>query len=363
MTENDIKGILSLINEPFIGKDFTSLGFVKQISYNGKNLSVLLEISDEDFAGANDLKARITSDIQKAFPELKEINISFKTAILNHDSRQKEFVMPGVKNTIAVASGKGGVGKSTVAVNLAMALTKLGLKVGMIDADIYGPSIPLMMGIHTSPGIAEEKGRKVLVPVEQYGIKLMSIGFLMKKDDAVVWRGPMASSALKQFMEDCLWGNLDVLLFDMPPGTGDIQLTLSQTVPLTGAVVVTTPQEIATADARKGYAMFDKVNVPTLGVIENMSYYKSETGKIDYIFGQGGGKRMCEEIGVELLGEIPINSKIREQGDAGNPIVNSNPEEEESQTFKNIAKNLIVSINKRNSSGKQSKGPEIIMEG
>lgn len=363
MTENDIKGILSLINEPFTGKDFASLGFVKQISYNGKNLSLLLEISDENFEGAEELKTQITSGIRNAFPDLKEIEISFKTGILNHSSQQKEFVMPGVKNTIAVASGKGGVGKSTVAVNLTMALAKLGLKVGLIDADIYGPSIPLMMGIHTSPGIAEVKGRKVLVPVEQYGIKLMSIGFLMKKDDAVVWRGPMASSALKQFMEDTLWGDLDVLLFDMPPGTGDIQLTLSQTVPLTGAVVVTTPQEIALADAKKGYTMFDKVNVPTLGVIENMSYYKSETGKIDYIFGQGGGKRMCDEMGVELLGEIPINSKIREQGDSGNPIVNSNPDEDESVIFRNIARNLVVSINKRNSSGKQSKGPEIIMEG
>ncbi len=363
MTENDIKGILSLINEPFTGKDFTSLGFVKQISYNGKKLTTELEISDKDFPGAEELKTQIKSAIQKAFPDLSEIEINFKTGVLNHNSRQKEFVMPGVKNTIAVASGKGGVGKSTVAVNLTMALAKLGLKVGLIDADIYGPSIPLMMGVHTSPGIAEDKGRKVLVPVEQYGIKLMSIGFLMKKGDAVVWRGPMASSALKQFMGDTMWGNLDVLLFDMPPGTGDIQLTLSQTIPLTGAVIVTTPQEIALADAKKGYVMFDKVNVPTLGIIENMSYYKSETGKIDYIFGEGGGRRMCAEIGVELLGEIPINSKIREQGDAGNPIVNSNPDESESLIFRDIAKNLIISINKRNSSGEQSKGPEIIIEG
>jgi ATP-binding protein involved in chromosome partitioning len=261
--------------------------------------------------------------------------------------------MPGVKNTIAVASGKGGVGKSTVTVNLACALTSLGFKVGIIDADIYGPSIPLMMNLKGKPSVTKADGKNKLVPMEQYGVEVMSIGFLMEEGTAVVWRGPMASSALKQFMSEVVWGELDFILFDMPPGTGDIQLTLSQTLPLTGALIVTTPQEISLADARKGHIMFSKVNVPTLGIIENMSYYQKQDGEKDYIFGQGGGKKMSGEYNVSLLGEIPINTSIREYGDSGKPIVIAEPDSTEAESFKSIALKLVNEVNlKNNVSGK-----------
>lgn len=274
----------------------------------------------------------------------------------------KNSVLRGVKNTIAIASGKGGVGKSTVAVNLAAALSKQGAKVGLIDADIYGPSIPLMLGVNRLPDLANVENKRMLIPIEQYGIKLMSIGFLLESGKAVVWRGPMASSALKQFMEDTVWGELDFLLFDMPPGTGDIQLTLSQTIPLTGVVIVTTPQEIALADARKGQTMFEMVNVPTFGVIENMSYYINSNGSKEYIFGKGGGKKMCDEIGIPLLGEIPIYTSIREKGDEGIPIVISLPDSNEAKIFHEIASNLTKEIMIRDEKGETNRGLNIIME-
>ncbi|MBK8550516.1 MAG: Mrp/NBP35 family ATP-binding protein [Ignavibacteria bacterium] len=262
--------------------------------------------------------------------------------------KKKSEVLPGIKNTIAVASGKGGVGKSTVAVNLAVALAKEGANVGLIDADIYGPSIPLMFGLKGKPGVTMAGEKNKLVPMEKYGVKVMSIGFLMEEGTAVVWRGPMASSALKQFMSDVVWGKLDYLLFDMPPGTGDIQLTLSQTIPLTGAIIVTTPQEISLTDARKGYVMFQKVNVPTIGIIENMSYYQTPEGSREYIFGKGGGRKMSEEFKVKLLGEIPINTNIRIGGDEGIPLVIGKPDSDEAVIFTKISKDLIKEINLMN---------------
>src|SRR5437867_574819 len=217
-------------------------------------------------------------------------------------------LLPGVKNTISVASGEGGVGKSTVAVNLAVSLALDGASVGLIDADIYGPSIPLMMGISTKPKVVDQK----LIPLEAHGIRVMSIGFLVEPLQAVIWRGPMVSGALKQFMSDVVWGELDYLVFDLPPGTGDIHLTLVQTIPLSGAVVVTTPQDIALADARKAYKMFEKVNVPILGIIENMSYHIcSQCGHREEIFDTGGGRRAASELGTPFLGEIPIYTPIR----------------------------------------------------
>lgn len=209
-------------------------------------------------------------------------------------------LLPGVKYKIAVASGKGGVGKSTVAVNIAAALVKEGFKVGLLDADIYGPSIPLMLNTNQRPKLMHLDNKTYMIPVEKYSMKLMSIGFLIKQSDAVVWRGPMASSALRQFMTDVVWGELDYMIYDMPPGTGDIQLTLTQTIPLSGAVIVTTPQDISLADARKGAKMFEKVNVPVLGIIENMSYYSRPDGSKDYIFGRGGGERLSKELGINF---------------------------------------------------------------
>src|SRR5690606_28863593 len=273
MSEEKIREVLSRFRDPIIKKDFLSLSFVKSISVNGKNLSLTLGTSDTDNPGLSELKQDIADTLSAEFPAIDNVEIEFLTAITEHNNKKKSLLMPGVKNTIAVASGKGGVGKSTATVNLAAALTSLGMKVGIIDADIYGPSIPIMMNLKGKPSVTQQDGKNKLVPMENYGIEVMSIGFLMEEGTAEVWRGSMASSALKQFIGDVVWGKLDFLLFDMPPGTGDIQLTLSQTLPLTGAVIVTTPQEISLADARKGHIMFNKVNVPTLGIIENMSYY------------------------------------------------------------------------------------------
>lgn len=254
-------------------------------------------------------------------------------------------ILAGVKNTIAISSGKGGVGKSTVAVNLAISLVKEGYKVGLIDADIYGPSIPTMLGVtDEKPKLVKIQDKNRLLPVVKYGLKLMSIGFLVDSNEAVVWRGPMAASALKQFMSDVEWGELDFLLYDMPPGTGDIQLTLTQSIPLTGSVIVTTPQEISLIDARKGAKMYGKVNVPVLGIIENMSYYNNRDGSKEYIFGKGGGEKLSNEMGINFLGEIAINTDIRIGGDEGKPIVLSHANSDESMQFINIARNLAEQV-------------------
>lgn len=257
-------------------------------------------------------------------------------------------ILPGVKFTIAVSSGKGGVGKSTVAVNLAAALIKEGYKVGLIDADIYGPSIPTMLGVtEEKPKLVKINEKNRLLPVVKYGIKMMSIGFLVDQNEAVVWRGPMAASALKQFMSDVEWDELDLLLYDMPPGTGDIQLTLTQSIPLTGSVIVTTPQEISLIDARKGAKMYEKVNVPVLGIIENMSYYVLKDGQKEYIFGEGGGRKLSEEMNINFLGEIAINTDIRVGGDSGKPIVLGHPDSAEAEQFTVISKNLAEQVKTR----------------
>jgi len=354
MTEEKIKEILSNVKEPVLNVDYVTLDFVKNISLNGKNLILGLGISEV----SDDIKTKAVEDIKNEFkrslPELENVNVNFTTGITEHKNSKKSSVMPGIKNTIAIASGKGGVGKSTVAVNIAVTLAMQGAKVGLIDADIYGPSIPLMFGINSRPGVTKIGDKNKLVPLEKYGVKVMSIGFLMEEKQAVVWRGPMASSALKQFMGDVVWGELDFLLFDMPPGTGDIQLTLSQTIPLTAVIIVTTPQDISLADARKGLIMFEKVNVPTLGIIENMSYYQNTDGSKEYIFGKDGGKKMSEEHKVKLLGEIPIYTKVRIGGDEGIPIVTGDANSEAAKIFTSISKQLINEVNFMNAVSKQS---------
>ncbi len=360
MNEDKIKQVLSEIKEPVTNVDFTRLGFVRKISLNGNKLSLVLGNSMADKTSLDQTDQMIRRKFKNDIPEIEVEKIEFIPALTEHKNAKKDSVMPGVKNTIAVASGKGGVGKSTIAVNLAASFALKGLKTGLIDADIYGPSIPTMLGIKTKPSVTKVDGKNKLLPVEKSGIKIMSIGFLMEESNAVIWRGPMASSALKQFMSDVVWDELDVLFFDLPPGTGDIQLTLSQSIPLTGAVVVTTPQEISLADARKGVKMFERVNVPSLGVIENMSYYLNPDGSRDFIFGTGGGEKMSKEFNVRLLGEIPINTKIRKAGDDGEPIVISDPELPESKIFSDISDEVIREINLMNT--KSAYGKDVIIE-
>jgi ATP-binding protein involved in chromosome partitioning len=262
--------------------------------------------------------------------------------------------IPGVANIIAVASGKGGVGKSTVAANLAIALARQGLKVGLMDADIYGPSVPRLFGIAEKP---RTEGKKI-VPIEKYGIKIMSLGFLLREDEAVVWRGPMVQSALTQMLNDTLWAPLDVLVLDMPPGTGDAQLTISQRVPLRGAVIVSTPQDIALIDARKGIAMFEKTKVPVLGIVENMSTFVCPNcGHESHIFGHGGARAEAKKLGVPFLGEIPLVPLIRETSDAGRPIVATQPDSKEAQAFLDVAEHVAASV-----AVAQRKAPRIVVE-
>ncbi|GBL38759.1 iron-sulfur cluster carrier protein [Nitrospirota bacterium] len=253
----------------------------------------------------------------------------------------KDNLIPGVKHVIAVSSGKGGVGKSTVSVNLAVALARTGAKVGLLDADIYGPNIPMMMGVTKAP---EQKDGKI-VPAESHGVKLISMGFFVPEDTAIVWRGPMVHTAIQQLFRDVLWGELDYLLIDLPPGTGDAQLTLTQLVPLTGAITVTTPQEVALADVRKGMMMFQKVNVPLLGIVENMSYFLcGHCGERTEIFSHGGGERAAATVGIPFLGRIPIDPAIRAGGDSGNPIVEADPTSPQSAAFREISQKIVAAV-------------------
>ena len=322
-------------------------------------MSFTIELTTPACPVREELKAAAVKAIHDSIPGVGTVEVEMTSRVTAHENRQKESVLPGVKNTIAVASGKGGVGKSTVAVNLAVGLAREGASVGLVDADVYGPSIPLMMGITGRPQV---RGTR-LIPIEQWGVKVMSIGFLVDPMQAVIWRGPMASGAVKQFMSDVEWGALDYLVFDLPPGTGDIQLTLVQTIPLTGALVVTTPQDISLADARKGYAMFERVNVPVLGIVENMSYHLcSHCGHRENIFDTGGGRKAAEELGVPFLGEIPLITAIRESGDTGRPVALQAEGSPQALAFRSIARNLAAQVSIRNAAQESVPTVDIQME-
>lgn len=341
---------LSNVQDPDLRRDIVTLNMVKDIRIEDNQIFVKINLTTPACPLKDNIKNDCIKEIQKVVGSNYSIQVEMGSSVTSHINEIKEKLLPGVKNTIAVASGKGGVGKSTVAVNLAVALAQDGANVGLIDADIYGPSIPLMLGVKEQPKmIGENPDNAKLLPLERYGVKLMSIGFLIDDNTPVIWRGPMASGAIKQFMSDVLWGELDYLIFDLPPGTGDIQLTLVQTIPLTGAVVVTTPQDVALIDARKAIKMFEKVNVTILGLVENMSYFIApDTGKRYDIFGNGGGRKAAQEMGIPFLGEIPINPLIREGGDTGKPIVIADPDCEETKKVFEIARNMAAQISIRN---------------
>jgi len=361
-SEKDVLAALSAVMDPDLHRSVTSLGMIKDIEIKGKNLSFTFELTTPACPLKDTLEKDAREKLKNAIHEIGTITINWTSRVIGQQDARKDAVMPGVKNTIAVASGKGGVGKSTVAVNIAVALARDGARVGFIDADIYGPSAPLMFGLTgKQPATISINGSKKLVPLDAFGVKVMSIGFLVDPNTAVVWRGPMASGALKQFMTDVAWGDLDYLIFDLPPGTGDIQLTLAQTIPLTGAIIVTTPQDISLADARKGYRMFENLHVPVFGIVENMSYFLCpDCGHRSEIFNYGGGKKAAAELGVPFLGEIPIDVQVRIGSDEGMPVVASQTESAHGAAFISIARNVAQQVSIRNANPDST--PEIIMD-
>ncbi|MCC5936894.1 MAG: Mrp/NBP35 family ATP-binding protein [Lunatimonas sp.] len=324
LSKENVLQVLSTVQDPDLKRDLVTLGMIQDLEIQERSVSFKVVLTTP----ACPLKEMIKNDcvqaLEKAFGELPDLDIFMTSNVTS--SRNNTPLLPGVKNIVAVASGKGGVGKSTCAANLAVALAQSGAKVGLIDADIFGPSVPTMFNVEgEQPTVKQEDGKNIIIPIEQYGVKLMSIGFLTPADSAVVWRGPMASSALKQFIGDVAWGELDYLLLDLPPGTSDIHLTMVQTVPVTGAVIITTPQKVALADATKGLTMFQQpqINVPVLGVIENMAYFTPDELPDNkyYLFGKDGGKKLAQRFNVPFLGEVPIVQGIRESGDSGFPAV------------------------------------------
>ncbi|NVK20898.1 MAG: iron-sulfur cluster carrier protein ApbC [Kangiellaceae bacterium] len=315
---------------------------IKNIQIDGNRATVSLKFGFPLGTYQQELEHKLVALLNKALPDA-EFELDIKWRVEAHAHPAKVQAMPNIKNIIAVASGKGGVGKSTTSVNLALALKTLGANVGVLDADIYGPSMPIMLGKQGKH--PESTDKKTILPIESHGIQSMSIGYLIKPEQAMVWRGPMASGALQQLINDTQWQDLDYLIIDLPPGTGDIQLTMAQKIPVTAAVVVTTPQDIALADARKAVTMFDKVSVPVLGVVENMAMHTcSNCGHQEHVFGFGGGEKLAQEIGVELLGSLPLALAIREQSDQGMPTVAAEPNGDISKNYIAIAQRMAAKL-------------------
>jgi ATP-binding protein involved in chromosome partitioning len=337
LTQQNILDALKAVQYPGYRRDIVSFGLVKNVAVQGGVVTVSMQLTGGTAEIAGQIKAAVERAV-RAVPGVEKAQIEMQAAAAPATGLAAgQNKMTGVKRVVAVASGKGGVGKSTVSVNLACALRHLGAAVGLLDCDIYGPSIPLMMGIFDRPTISEAQK---LVPPSKYGVKLMSMGFLIEGDAPVIWRGPMIMKTIQQFISEVEWGALDYLLVDLPPGTGDAQLSLCQTVPLDGGVIVTTPQEASLGVVRKGIAMFEKVNVPILGIVENMSYFMTPTGDRVEIFGHGGGRAEAERRKVPFLGEIPLYVKIREGGDAGQPVVAMDPQSVPAQHFLKLAEGL-----------------------
>jgi len=331
---------LSRVIDPNTGKDFVSTRSARNVRVDGTKVSLDVELGYPGASQIEPIRAQIVDSLKAA--GATEVNAAVASRIVAHAVQRGLKVMPNVKNIVAIASGKGGVGKSTVAVNLALALAAEGAKVGVLDADIYGPSQPTMLGISGQP---ETRDGKTIEPKENHGVQMSSIGLLIDADQPMVWRGPMVTQALQQLLGQTNWRDLDYLIVDMPPGTGDIQLTLAQQVPVTGAVIVTTPQDIALMDAKKGLKMFEKVGIPILGIVENMAVHVcSNCGHAEHIFGADGGRRMAEEYGVDYLGSLPLDIRIREQADSGRPTVVADPDGAVTQSYKAIARRMAVHI-------------------
>ena len=341
ITEQQVQAALKELTDPNTGKDYVSGKEARNIKIDGDNVSLDILLGYPAKTQVEPIRKQVIAKL-KTIPGIGSVKANITMKIVSHAVQRGVKLIPGVKNIVAVASGKGGVGKSTVAVNLALGLAAEGASVGMLDADIYGPSQPTMLGIRGRP---ESKDGKSLEPMEGHGIQAMSIGFLIDVETPMVWRGPMVTQALEQLLNETKWRDVDYMVVDLPPGTGDIQLTLAQRVPVTGAVIVTTPQDIALMDARKGLKMFEKVNIPILGVVENMSLHVcSKCGHEEHIFGAGGGERMSKDYGVELLGALPLDIRIREQADSGKPTVVADPDGRVAEIYRAIARRVAVKI-------------------
>ena len=352
MTKEKVLEALSNVQEPDLGKDLVTLNMIQDINIDGNNVSFTIVLTTPACPMKDMMQTACTNAIKILVNKEAVVKVNF-TSNTTTKRTDNKAILPGVKNIIAVVSGKGGVGKSTVASNLALALSQGGAKVGLLDADIYGPSVPIMFGVRGERPMMIDVGaeKPMIAPLERYGLKLISIGFLVDEKNAVVWRGPMASSAIRQFVTDVFWDELDYLVVDMPPGTGDIHLTLMQTVPVTGAVIVTTPQDVALADAKKGIAMFGQaqLNVPIIGLVENMSYFTPAELPDNkyYIFGKDGGKRLADEYDIPFLGQIPLVQSIREGGDTGVPVMMGD-DEITKKAFQEFAAFVVRSIAMRN---------------
>ena len=342
-SETDVQGALKNLIDPNTRKDFVSGKSVKNIKISGNDVSLDIALGYPAQSVWGEIRAMVEAHLKSALPDIGSVSANVTSNVVPHAVQHGAKLVDGVKNIIAVASGKGGVGKSTTAVNIALALAAEGARVGMLDADIYGPSQPTMLGISGQP---ETSDGNYMLPMTNHGLQAMSIGFLIGNDDTpMIWRGPMVTQALDQLLRQTRWDNLDYLVVDLPPGTGDIQLSLAQQVPVTGAVIVTTPQDIALMDARKGLKMFEKVGIKIVGIVENMStHICSKCGHEEHIFGSGGGEKMCADYNAEFLGGLPLDIRIREQTDSGKPTVVADPDGNVAKVYKQIARRIAVKI-------------------
>ena len=338
ITRDMVLGALSTVQEPELHNDLVSLNMIRDIQIDGGKVSFSIMLTTPACPLKNQIESESRAAVE-AIPGVKIVDVIFDANVPS-DGRQRGVLELPIRNAVAIASGKGGVGKSTVAVNVAVSLAASGARVGLLDADIYGPNIPTMMGVQRLPDSTDGK----LVPAEAFGVKVMSIGFLVKSDQPLIWRGPMLHSAIRQFLTDVAWGELDYLIVDLPPGTGDAGLSLAQTLPLSGGVIVTLPQQVSLDDARRGLEMFRQLNIPIIGVVENMSYLELPDGSKMDVFGTGGGKLLAQQSGVPFIGSIPMDPTVRQGGDSGVPIVVSTPNSVVAKTLISIAKNVAAKV-------------------